>query len=266
MNLQPGINKSLKTEAIKRGLRLIFIIVLAASLSGCIYWWRAYQTYLQMDEFDRYFSVAVSDDFTLHFKKPILYSKDFVSLSKLQPSLNSYTSEGRHWRYWFRKIDANNKLIRPEVRFYSDLDFNKEDRIAAWSFSSLFLQIAPPKFLEISLRSLGGAEINKDKMQLRADTSLIDKISADLPKKSDVLAQLGAPLEIRDEKEQEVYIYHFLLETPSIEEGYEDRALSEVKLTFDKSTQELIKMAGRFAGLKVSINYRKFLEEPPTES
>ncbi|MDD5578381.1 MAG: hypothetical protein PHY16_03750 [Methylobacter sp.] len=256
----------MKTGSIKRGFRFVCIIGLAISLSGCIYWWRAYQTYLQMDEFDRYFSILVTDNFTLQFKEPILYSKDFISLSKLQPSLNSPTAEGKHWRYWFRKVDANKKLIIPEVKFYSDLNFNKEDRITAWAFSSLFLQIAPPKFLEVSLRSLGGAEIDKEKMQLRADTALIDKISADLPKKSAVLAQLGAPLEIQDEKEQEVYIYHFLLETPAIEEGYEDRALSEVKLTFDKSTQELIKMAGRFAGLKVSINYRKFLDEAPTES
>jgi hypothetical protein len=70
---------------------------------------------------------------------------------------------------------------------------------------------------------------------------------------------LGKPFEIQDEAEQEVYIYRFLLETPHIEEGYEDRALNEVKITFDKKTQELIKMAGRFAGLKVSINYKSFL-------
>ena len=63
-----------------------------------------------------------------------------------------------------------------------------------------------------------------------------------------------------------MYIYRFLLETHHIEEGYEDRALNEVKITFDKKTQELIRMAGRFAGLKVSINYRKFLNEPMSAS
>jgi hypothetical protein len=62
-----------------------------------------------------------------------------------------------------------------------------------------------------------------------------------------------------------VYLYHFLLETHRIEKGYEDRALSEVKISFDKKTQELIRMSGRFAGLKVSINYRKFLNEPSGE-
>ena len=256
----------MKTGKIKRFLRVICALILAGSLSGCIYWIRAYQTYLQMGEFDRYFKTVSTDEFTLQFKEPILYSKDFVSLSKLYASQDIPTPVGRSWRYWFRKIDANNKLIVPEVKFYTDLNFNKEGRIIAWSFSSLFLQIAPPKFLEVSLRSIGGAEIDKEKRQLRADSKLLDKISEELPRKPAVLAQLGEPLEIKDEGDVEVYLYHFLLETHHIEKGYEDRALSEVKLSFDKKTGELIRMSGRFAGLKISINYRKFLEEPSGES
>jgi len=252
----------MKTGTIKHFFRILCLLVLTCSLSGCIYWIRAYQTYLQMDEFDRYFTIVTTDEFTLQFKEPILYSKDFVSLSRLYASEDDPTLEGRRWRYWFRKVDANNKMIVPEVKFYSDLTFNKEERIIAWSFSSLFLQIAPPKFLEVSLRSIGGAEIDTEKQQLRANSKLIDKISEDLPKKPAVLSQLGEPLEIKDEGDIEVYMYHFLLETHHIEKGYEDRALSEVKISFDKKTQELIRMSGRFAGLKVSINYRKFLNEP----
>jgi hypothetical protein len=255
----------MKSAIIKRGLRIICLLALAGSLSGCIYWIRAYQTYLQMDEFDRYFAVVTGDEFTLQFKEPILYSKDFVSLSKLYSSQDTPTEQGRRWRYWYRKVDGNNKVIVPEIKFYSDLNFNKEGRIIAWSFSSLFLQIAPPKFLEVSLRSIGGAEIDKEKKQLRANSKLIDKISEDLPKKSAVLAQLGAPLEIKDEGDLEVYIYHFLLETHHIEKGYEDRVLNEVKISFDKKTGELVRMSGRFAGLKISINYRKFLDENPDE-
>jgi len=255
-----GPKRGINSVVMKRGLRLIGLLALAVSLTGCIYWIRAYQTYLQMGEFDRYFSVAAADDFTLEFKKPIMYSQDFVSLAKLYPSENDATPEGRRFRYWFRKVDSHNQVIKPEIKFYSELTFNKEDLITSWSFSPLFLQIAPPKFLEVSLRSIGGAEIDKEKQQLRANTDLLEKISADLPRKPAVVAHLGAPLEVQVEKENEVYIYHFLLETHGIEEGYEDRALSEVKLTFDKSTQELVRMAGRFAGLKVSINYRKFLD------
>lgn len=260
MNRKRGIKPIIET--LKQGLRIVGVLLLAVSLSGCIYWLRAYQTYLQMSEFERYFNVVHSDDFTLQFKKPILYSKDFVSLSKLYPSENTPTTEGRRWRYWFRKVDGHNKLLVPEIKFYTDLNFNKNSRLIAWSFSSLFLQIAPPEFLEVSLRSIGGAEIDKEKQQLRANTDLVGKIVKDLPRKSAILAQLGAPLEIKDEPDQEIYIYHFLLETPRIQEGYEDRALNEVKLSFDKKTQELFNMAGSFAGLKVSINYRNFLDKP----
>jgi hypothetical protein len=238
-------------------------LILMLTLTGCVYWLRAFQVYQQMNDFDKHFAIVVTDEFTLQFKEPILYSKDFVSLSKLQPSDDLLTADGRKWRYWFRKIDAAGNLIKPEINFYTDLSFNKESKLIAWSFSSLFLQIAPPKFLEVSLRSIGGAEIDKEKKQLKANSALLEKISAELPKKAVVVAKLGEPLEIKDEPEQEIYIYHFLLETHQIEKGYEDRALNEVKLTFDKKTQELTRMAGRFAGLKVSINYKKFLVEKP---
>ena len=81
-----------------------------------------------------------------------------------------------------------------------------------------------------------------------------------MPKKVKVLKHLGEPLEITDEEKQEIYFYKFKLDAHEIEEGYEERAISEVRLTFDKATSELIKMSGRFAGLKISINYRDFQE------
>jgi hypothetical protein len=239
----------------------MILLILTAALSGCAYWWRAYQTYKQMSEFDRYFAVVAKDDFTLQFKEPVMLSEDFNSLSRLRASEVKPNMEGKRWRYWFRKVDGYKKAVAPEVTFYSDLNFNHNDKLVAWSFSSLFLEIAPPKFLEASLRSIGGAEINKDKMQLRGNTDAIEKIAAVLPKKPAVVAKLGQPFEIKKQKDQEIYVYHFLLDTKTIDEGYEDRALSEVKLSFDNKTHELVRMAGRFAGLKISINYRKFQDK-----
>jgi len=245
--------------------RLISMLIIALSLSGCMYWVRAYQTYLQMDEFDRHFSFSVTKDgdFTLNFKEPILFSEDFVSLSKLYASEDIATKDGgRRWRYWFRKLDAKGQIIKPEIKFYSELTFNKEKKITAWSFSSLFLEIAPQKFLEASLRAIGGGKIDKEKRQLRANPEGLEKIADQLPKKAAVIAKLGEPLKIVNEPEQEIYEYRFLLETHSIEKGYEDRAFNDVKITFNKKTQDLVKMSGRFAGLKASIDYRKLQKNP----
>jgi predicted phage tail protein len=232
-----------------------------STLTGCFYWIRAYQTYLQMDNFDQNFSITADKEFEVFFKDPILYNDDFISLSKLQPSVKKAIDTGESWRYWFRKVDRQGNIIQPEVKFYFDLDFNKEERLTKWTFSELFLQIAPAEFLEISIRSLGGAEINKGKRQIKANTDSIEKIDTKLPQRAQMLSQLGQPLEIEHEEAQDIYHYHFQLETQDIKEGYEDRALSVVKLTFDNSTDELLKMSGRFIGLKISINYQKFVKK-----
>jgi len=247
--------------------RWFFLLLLINMLTGCFYWIRAYQTYLQMDEFDQNFSITVTDEFSVDFKDPILYSDDFISLAKLQSSATMPLISGKKWRYLFRKVDQKGRVIEPEIKFYFDLSFNSENRLFRWSFSSLFLQIAPADFLEASFRSLGGAEINKGKRQLKANPEAINKINSDLPKKTQVISQLGVPLKVDEsnEKKQEIFHYHFLLEAHDIEEGYEDRRLSVVKLYFDKTTQELIKMSGRFAGLKISIDYRKFLDRKQEE-
>jgi len=242
-------------------LRIGLATVLSLTLTGCLEWLHAYQTYLQMEEFDRYFAVTSEEDFTVHFKDPKLYSDDFVALAKLQASSEQKTVEGKRWRYLFRKIDQNDRLVKPEISFYCELAFNREDKVIEWSFSKLFLQIAPPEFLEASFRSLGGAEINEGKRQLKAKAELIDKVAADLPKKSAVLAQLGQPLEIEQQDERQIYAYKFRLDARDVEEGYEDRTLSEVRLAFDNKSDELVKMSGRFAGLKISINYRDLQED-----
>lgn len=242
--------------------RWVCLLLLITTLTGCFTWIRAYRTYLQMDKFDQNFSITSDDEFNLHFKSPILYSDDFTSLSKIYPSESFTLTPGKTWRYWFRKVDEEDLIIQPKIEFYFDLDFNSDSRLTQWTFSSLFLQIAPAELLEVSLRSIGGAKINKDKRQLKADTDSIEKISVDLPLKGHIVSKMGEPLAIeKNEQDNDVYRYHFLLETDNVKEGYEDRTLSVLNLTFEKETEELIRMSGRFAGLKISINYKKLVKK-----
>ncbi len=249
----------------QRITRVGLVFLALANLTGCLEWVRAYQTYLQLDEFDRHFAITAQDGFTLHFKHPKLYSEDFVLLAKLRASNEQPEADGKLWHYVFRKVDMENRRITPEIQFFFDLRFNKLDKISSWTFSPMFLQIAPAEFLEASFRSLSGAEINEEKQQLKAKAELMEKISAQLPKKAKVVQNLGPPLEITEEEKQEIYYYRFLLDTQGIEPGYEDRAVSEVRLSFDKSSGELTKMSGRFAGLKIAINYRDYQETPEPE-
>ncbi|MCK4493208.1 MAG: hypothetical protein KAU26_04085 [Methylococcales bacterium] len=240
-----------------RFFRLIMITCLMSSVTGCLHWMRAFQTFLQLSDFDDHFVINDHNAFEVYFNNPTLYQQDFILLSKLEPTSKKTIKNKERWRYTFHKINKEKQRANPELNFFFDLEFNQQKKISAWIFSELFLEIAPPKFLEASLRSLAGGKIDKQKRQLKADSHV--KIDAKLPKKETVIAHLGKPIKIDDEPEQEVYFYHFLLDTPKIETGYEKRALSIVKLTFNKKTQTLTRMAGRFAGLKISIKYQRYL-------
>ena len=103
----PYLMPPMKTKT----LRIICLSLVALTLTGCAYWWRAYQTYQQMGEFDKYFNVVVTDDFTLKFKEPVMLSEDFVSMARLRPSEEKPTSDGKQWRYWFRKVDGYKKIV-----------------------------------------------------------------------------------------------------------------------------------------------------------
>ncbi len=242
----------------KKFLQWFCLLLCLSTLTGCFSWLHAYQTYLQMDDFEENFTFSVGNQFSLHFKDPLLYSEDLLALLKLQASEIWRYEPGQHWRYLFRKIDAQGRVIQPGVKFYFDLKFNEKEQLVRWDFSSLFLEIAPAEFLEVSLRSLAGAKIDQGKRQLKANLDFMGTISAELPKKPQILQQLGRPVSIKDKKGQEIYRYHFRLDTAKIEKGYEDRGLSVIKLSFDKTSRRLIKMSGRFMGLKISIDYRKY--------
>lgn len=238
--------------------RVLLVLVLLSSLTGCV-WWRLYQVYNQMAEFDVNFSVQVEESFILRFHDPVVYSEDLIFLAKLQPSSKIEEGGGQHWQYYFRKVDFNNQPLSPNVDFTWTLFFNPDNRLETAALSPIFLKIVPPAFLEVSIRSIAGATINTTERQLKADVSKVAKITVPLPSKNTILAVLGAPIMREKSPMGEVLSFRFLLASPDIDPGYGSRAISTVKLTFDPTTQELLRMSGRFAGLKIAINYQKLV-------
>jgi len=232
------------------------VSVLLSSLTGCV-WWRLYQVYNQMADFDAHFSVQVDESFTLRFQDPVVYSEDFIFLAKLQPSRKLEQGERISWQYHFRKVDRDNQPLSPDVAFTWTLFFNADNRLEAAALSPIFLKIVPPAFLEASIRSIAGAAINATERQLKADVSKIAKLTVPVPTKNTILAVLGAPIAREKSPTAEVLSFRFLLASPDIEPGYESRAISTVKLTFDPKTEQLLRMSGRYAGLKIAINYQK---------
>lgn len=242
------------------GLRLAGVACLALSLTACV-WSRLYETKMQLARFDEFFRVHVEDRFILSFKDPVLYSSDFAYLAKLKASRIEPALNGDTWYYDFFKIDDAGRQADPEISFAFELKFNLEDRLSVWRFSPVFLTMMPPEFLEMSLRSLGAADIVRSKRQLRAGPEALPKTDALPPTRRQIEGRFGLPVARQKAPERLRYVYHFRLRSSEIEPGFEDRAFTELKLDFDPQTEYLVKMSGRFAGLKLSIDYRKLLRK-----
>ncbi len=242
-----------------RWVWLFFLAVATLSITSCVYL-RLLEFKNQLAKFDQNFSVEAKDDFKLLCKNPVLYRQDFEYLAKLKPSRTEILSKSKQSIYTFEKIDNEGKIIEPLVKLQITLTFNEEDLLTGIIYSPIFLTMVPANFLEASLRSLGSSTVNRSKRQIRANLIKVEKLS-DIPTKKEIEAVLGPPIEIIPRADIERLLYRFKLETTKIEEGYEERQFTQVKLDFDPNTQKLLRMSGRFVGLKLAVDYRKFKDK-----
>lgn len=241
--------------------KFILLLFLMFSLTGCV-WLRLLEFRSQLGEFDDYFVTKINGEgFTLNFREPVLFSDDLIYLSKLEPSEKSKLQDTEYWLYDFKKVNANGRPVSPEVDIVFRLGFDSEKMMNSWTFSPIFLAMAPPQFLEMSLRGLGSSKIFRSKRQVKATFDTLPKLKVGLPLKQDIIQNLGDPVEIIEENVgQQRYIYHFMLDTDYVEKGYEDRRFMEMRLDFANDSGKLLKMWSKFVGMKISIDYRKLVD------
>jgi hypothetical protein len=237
-------------------LRMVLLTALMLSvLSSCVYL-RLLELKGQFAEFDRYFRVEAGEHFVVRFLQPVLYRDDFTTLSKLDPTRVEATATGKRTVQVYRKLDGKGQpQSGSDIVFV--LDFDRDDRLTSWDFNPLFMAIAPAPFLEASLRSLGKGKVDEDKHQLQVNPADLPKVNARAPRREDILKLLGPPHEQAVNAERGVLVYRFQMQTSRVDEGYEDRRASNIKLEYDPKTDELMKLKGKFCGLKISINFRK---------
>jgi hypothetical protein len=203
----------------------------------------------------------VSDHFSLNFKHPVLLKEDFLELVKLEPTRKESTQAGEeNWYQFFHKIDADGKT-QSGVDIVFTLTFNQEAKLVRWDFSQVFMAMVPAQFFEASLRSLGRGKVDESKHKFSVEDSDLPKITVKPPTLDKILAALGEPTERRMDKGRKLLVYRFLVDTPHLDKDYEERRIAVTKLYFDAATNELLKMGGKFLGLKLSIDFLKLGEK-----
>lgn len=241
-------------------LRLALLLVLLCSLLGCVYL-RLLEVKNQLARFDENFRIDVSDHFVLHFLHPVLLSDDFLELSKLQPSRIETLSTGSRWYQKFHKLDSQGR-IQDGVDIVFVLTFNREGKLVSWDFSPVFMAMVPAQFFEASLRSLGKGKVDEARKKLSVDDEDLPRLSVTPPAREKLVALMGPPAEESEKNKLKLYIYRFQVETPHLDEDYEDRRTAVIKLYFNPTTDELVRMGGKFVGLKIGIDFLKLGQAP----
>lgn len=234
--------------------------LLLLSLTGCV-WLRLLEIKNQLADFDEYIRVEIVEGhFVVRFLEPVLLSKDFVELSKLHPSRTTDLAEGYRWFLDFHFRTPHNPEQAAKVISFA-MTFTPEHKMSSFSFSPLFLQMAPKAFLEASIRSLGLGKVDQGKRQMRVDPDDLPGLSDKLPTRKEIVEVLGPPEEDYVYDNYRIIRYRFLSDSKPISPKHEDRREAEAKLFFDPATESLVRLSGRFAGLKLSIDYRKLTKE-----
>lgn len=234
--------------------RFIVLALLFFTLSACV-WLRLLEVKNQLQNFDENFSAEASDHFTLVFKNPVLLNDDFVTLARLQPTRKEQMPTGSRWIQAFHKINAKGEL-QPGIDFYFTLDFDQDDHLTRWDFSKLFMTMVPAQFFEDSIRALakGSVKVIDNKKRYWVDPKDRAKITVDPPRLEQITEAMGEPLEKTKEDGKLVYVYRFMVDSPWIDEKFQDRRFTDVRMFFDPKTHDLTRMGGRFIGLKININ------------
>ncbi len=253
---QPVKNKAIKTNY---GLGILCSVLILLFVSGCVYL-RLLAFKNQLKEFDRYFEVEVDQHYTLHFKKPMLYSKDIRYLAKIDASRKEEHSEKKSWTYVFEKVVKDNQLQKEKPLMFT-FRFNQKDKLNSISLSPIFLYIVPEDFLTLSFRSLGSAEVDTKKRRVYGDSEVYSEQVLRPPKRDKILKGLGIPGSIETENDQVILKYTYRLVGGDDLGEDQNKGKADVNLNFDPETDELILMKGNFAGMKLSINYEKLIKK-----
>ena len=237
-------------------MQRVGLLFVALALSGCV-WLRLLEVKGQVDDFDKNIAITITDRLSLRFRHPVMYDEDFLYLTDLNPTRIDAMPQGTRWIVDFHKLDRNGRFEVPRKTLTFIMDFNAGRKLSGFSFSPLFLAMAPPQFLEASIRSLGKGRVDAGKRQLRVDPSDLPKIDASLPTRADMHRIYGRPYSIAKDGDDTRFVYRFLADVRPRSPKAESKRLAEVKLLFQGPRETLAQMEGKFVGLKLRIDYRK---------
>ena len=240
-------------------MQAIVCLILIFMSTGCVYL-RLLEIMNQLKDFDRNYRIEVNQVLTVHSLDPVLYSKDVLYLTKVEPSVVTEDKPGFRWTYRFEKMNKDGRTVEQGKDIIFEMVFNEQKRIYQFKFHEVFLKLAPPEFIELSLRALGNAKIDQRDRRVDANPDVWYGKKLKAPLAAVIIPRLGEPAREETVDPNRTVVYKYRLTVPEGSTIPEDKRIAEVNLVFNQHTNELFKMVIRFAGMKLSVNYQKLIE------
>lgn len=197
------------TGARRPAVRRLLACGLAATallLGGCVYL-RLLELKLQLDQFDRHFSLQTEQGLTLICRSPVLRTDD-VRWIGLRPETVRTADSTEHWHVrWVKQLPPG--VTEPGTYDLAlDLDFTA-GRLARVSVPEKYFALMPKGFVSGVIRSVGRGRI--DTLGRNVATTVADAdLAAARPRLPAIRQLLGAPSEERTEGAETTTRYRYV--------------------------------------------------------
>lgn len=244
-----------KDRLFRRCSAFVLLLLLTLGMQGCV-WLRLLEVKNQLTEFDQHFRVDTQQGFQLRFLEPVLYGSDLTGLARMDPTHKSNHPAGQEWEFYFAKEPILDDPQPQDLQLYCTI--NPAEKVQALRLAPIFLQLAPARFLEHSIRSLASANVDARKRHLHADTKTLAQAELKPPTYDHLLSKLGTPHFDKFQGEKWIVSYYYRLQSNTAIQ--EEKTQAEVHLFFDQETRRLNRFRAQFARLKLSVNYREIAD------
>jgi hypothetical protein len=235
-------------RGLTRGGWVAGLLALSVLLSGCVYL-RLLELKRQFGNFEQNFGLQTHDGIRILCQKPVLYADD-VRWIGIRPETIRKLGRAEQWQVrWVKQLPPG---VSEKGTFYIALELGFADgKLSSVAIPESYFALLPKPFVIATLKSLGGAKVDKSARTAEAAVDAAEVALAQ-PKLPAIEKILGAPTESRVEGAHTIDRYRYIPATPESKAG-----VFEMTLRFETKSGELLHWHGRTPMGNIAFKFEK---------
>jgi len=245
-----GEHNMTRVTKILANCTLAFCLACLLIFSGCV-WLRLLELKKQCANPEEYFDFSDTRGLTISAKKPVLFQKDLRRLG-LSPTSTAVINGETVWKLVFQKILPFEKEAASDFNLILTFRFTDNNKVRSVHISENYSSIMPKQSVIATMRSIGGAGIDKRKKEASVQGAGT-LANLRLAYRADALRMLGMPYATEKKPNANVLIYKYMLDTVIVRKKKAHEYW--VRLTYDNRTERLLSVRSELPIGTIEINY-----------